>query len=153
MSGRRRQCRRHADRHARRYRWHRGRRGQFIRERARRLTEQIGEAIERLLDLLIVLGQLRLGLRVLRCRTFYIELTRESHLRLTLRQRDDIALLIDEALGNLPQCLGAPQLHIGLRDLGLERHQCVVAAFHRLFGLRMRGLDRTAYPAEQIQLP
>ncbi len=146
---RRRQTHRHSRRHGR----HLGRRGQFRLKRTRRFTKQIRQTVQRLCDLLIVLRQLRLRLCELRRGALHVQLAGESHFGLALRQPDNLALLIDKALRNLPQRLRAAQLHIGLRDLGFERHQRIVAAFQRRFGLRMGRFNRAAHAAEQIQFP
>ena len=68
-------------------------------------------------------------------------------------QVERLPIEFDLLEGNAPHGLRAAQLRVGLRDLGLERDECVVAVFDRRLGLRASRFGRAAHAAEQVQLP
>ena len=102
---------------------------------------------------LFVLRQLRLQAGQLSASCLHVGLAAQTVQLPAAGEVHHVPLVGDQAKGHLPQYLSGAQLKVGLCDFGLERHQQVVLRFDRLLALRVRGFDRAAHFAEQINFP
>ena len=148
-----RQCGRQPDRHRRRQPRQRGRRLEQLVERAGRAAHQIGQAVAQHRELLVVLRKLRADLRQARVGAAHVELAGQPVRGAIAREVEKVLLRLRQFQRQRAQCLRAAILQVGLRDLGLQREQRVVAAGHRRAGFRAGRLHRAPHAPEQVELP